>query len=94
MMCAARSAVSYWIGSEIMYMMKAYITPEDIIDRLSDADKKRFNQCVFTDVERGYIDGSVTLNCVLFWDEDPYVVKKHRQKYFGEGTLEVDENEH
>ena len=48
-----------------MYMMKVYITPEDIIDRLSDADKKRFNQCVFTDVTRDK-DGSITIDCVVF----------------------------
>jgi hypothetical protein len=72
-----------------MYGLRVYITPEDIIDKLSDEDKKRFNQCVFTDVTRG-ADGSITIDCVVFDDPDPYVRAKHRQKYFGEGSLEID----
>ena len=72
-----------------MYGLSVYITPEDIIDKLSDEDKKRFNQCVFTDVVRGR-DGSITIDCVVFDDPDPYVKEKHRQKYFSEGSLEVE----
>ena len=75
-----------------MYGLKVYITPEDIIDRLSDEDKKRFNQCVFTDIARG-ADGGITIDCVLFDDPDPYVRAKHRQRYFGEGSLTVAEVE-
>ena len=45
--------------------------------------KKRFNQCVFTDVTRGG-DGSITIDCVVFDDPDPYVRANHRQKYFCE----------
>lgn len=71
-----------------MYGLKVYITPEDIIDRLSDEDKKRFNQCVFTNVVREN-DGSITIDCVVFDDPDPYVRQQHRQKYFGECSLEV-----
>lgn len=72
-----------------MYGLKVYITPEDIIDKLSDEDKERFNQCVFTDVTKG-TDGSITIDCVVFDDPDPYVKEKHRQKYFSEGSLEVE----
>lgn len=72
-----------------MYGLSVYITPEDIIDKLSDEDKARFNQCVFTDVTRG-VDGSITIDCVVFDDPDPYVRAKHRQKYFGEGSLKID----
>lgn len=72
-----------------MYGLSVYITPEDIIDRLSDADKKRFNQCVFTGINREQ-DGSITIDCVVFNDLDPYVVQKHKQKYFSEGYLKVD----
>lgn len=72
-----------------MYGLKVYITPEDIIDRLSDEDKKRFNQCVFTDIAKER-DGSITIDCVVFNDTDPYVEAKHRQKYFGEGSLKVE----
>ena len=63
-----------------MYGLRVYITPDDIIDKLSDEDKARFNQCVFTDVTRE-IDGSITIDCVVFDDPDPYVREKHRQRY-------------
>lgn len=71
-----------------MYGLKVYITPEDIIDKLCDEDKARFNQCVFTDVTRER-DGSITIDCVVFDDPDPYVSAKHRQKYFDKGFLEI-----
>lgn len=72
-----------------MYGLKVYITPQDIIDKLSDKDKERFNQCVFTDVTKG-ADGSIEIDCVLFDDPDPYVVAKHRYRYFGEGSMEIE----
>ncbi len=75
-----------------MYGLRVYITPEDIIDKLSDEDKKRFNQCVFTDVTRGR-DGSITIDCIVFNDPDPYVDAQHRQKYFNDdSSLLVDED--
>ena len=73
-----------------MYGIKVYITPEDIINRLSVRDKKRFNQCVFTDVAKEF-DGSITIDCVVFHDTDPYVEAQHRQKYFSEGVITVKE---
>lgn len=73
-----------------MYGIKVYITPEDIINRLSVRDKKRFNQCVFTDVTKEF-DGSITIDCVVFHDTDPYVEAQHRQKYFSEGAITVKE---
>lgn len=72
-----------------MYGLKVYITPQDVIDKLSDKDKERFNQCVFTDVVKG-ADGSIEIDCVLFDDPDPYVVAKHRYRYFGEGSMEIE----
>ena len=78
-----------------MYGLSVYITPEDIIDKLSDEDKERFNQCVFTDVTRES-DGSITIDCVVFNDPDPYVtqahkaVQKRRCRYCDKGTIEVD----
>lgn len=63
-----------------MYGLKVYITPEDILDKLCDEDKARFNQCVFTDVIRER-DGSITIDCVVFDDLDPYVRYLHRQRY-------------
>ena len=71
-----------------MYGLSVYITPEDIIDRLSDEDKKRFNQCVFTDVRRER-DGSITIDCVVFDDPDPYVREGYRQRYC-DSNLSVD----
>ena len=72
-----------------MYGVRVYIKPQDIIDKLSDEDKERFNQCVFTDVTKG-VDGSIEIDCVLFDDPDPYVVAKHRCRYFGEGSMEIE----
>ena len=66
-----------------MYATKVYITPEDVLDRLTTKDKERFNQCVFTNVVREQ-DGSISIECVLFHDDDPYVIAKHREKYFRE----------
>ena len=71
-----------------MYGVQVYIKPQDIIDKLSKEDKKRFNQCVFTDVIREPY-GGITIECVLFDDPDPYVRAEHRQRYFSEGSLEV-----
>lgn len=68
-----------------MYGLRVCITPEDIIDKLCDEDKARFNQCVFTDVTRER-DGSITIDCVVFNDPDyPHVRYTHRQRY-GENT--------
>ena len=72
-----------------MYGLRVYITPQDIIDKLSDEDKERFNQCVFTDITKCK-DGSVEIDCVLFEDSDPYVIAKHRYRYFGEGSMEIE----
>ena len=71
-----------------MYGIKVYIGPEDIIDKLSDEDKKKFNQCVFTDATREK-DGSITIDCVVFNAPDPYVIQNHRCRYFREGSIEI-----
>ena len=72
-----------------MYGLSVYITPEDIIDKLSDEDKERFNQCVFTDVRRER-DGSITIDCVVFNDSDSYLKgDMHRQRYC-DSNLSVD----
>ena len=64
-----------------MYGLRVYITPEDVLDKLSDEDKKRFNQCVFTDVTRER-DGSITIDCVVFNDPDSHLRgDMHRQRY-------------
>lgn len=71
-----------------MYGLKVYITPEDVMDKLCDEDKARFNQCVFTDVTRER-DGSITIDCVVFDDPDPYVRERYRQRYC-DSNLSVD----
>lgn len=64
-----------------MYGLRVYIEPKDIIDRLCDEDKARFNQCVFTDVTREG-DGSITIDCILLNGSDSYLKgDMHRQKY-------------
>ena len=63
-----------------MYGLSVYIDPEDILERLSDEDKKRFNQCVFTDVHKDRL-GGVTIDCVVFNDPDPYVEAEYVQRY-------------
>ena len=69
-----------------MYGLSVYITPEDIIDKLSDEDKERFNQCVFTDIRRER-DGSITIDCIVFDDPDPYVRAKHKQRYLCDDNM-------
>ena len=66
-----------------MYGLSVYITPDDIIDRLSDDDKKRFNQCVFTDVKKE-MDGSVTIECIVFNDDNYVRNRPTRQRYCGD----------
>ena len=61
-----------------MYVGSVYIEPKDILAKLSEEDKKRFNQCVFTDVERGR-DGSVTISYVVF-NDDTIVESGYRTK--------------
>ena len=63
-----------------MYGLRVSIAPEDIIDRLCEEDKARFNQCIFTDVTRER-DGTITIDCVVFDDPGPYVRYTHRQRY-------------
>jgi hypothetical protein len=71
-----------------MYGLKINITPSDVMDKLSDEDKARFNQCVFTNVIRE-CDGSITIDCIVFDDPEPYVRERHRQRYC-DSNLSVD----
>ena len=72
-----------------MYGLSVYIDPEDILERLSDEDKKRFNQCVFTDVHRDQF-GGITIDCVLFNDPDPYVESEYIQRYCSEYNFRIE----
>lgn len=53
-----------------MYGLSVYIEPKDILNKLSDEDREKFNTCVFTDVHRES-DGSVTIDCIVFNDTEP-----------------------
>ena len=64
-----------------MYMVSVYIEPKDILDKLSEEDKKRFNQCVFTDIVKDPYGGGVTIDCVLFNDENKPNEEKYRYRY-------------
>jgi hypothetical protein len=72
-----------------MYGLKVYITPEDIIDKLCDEDKARFNQCVFTDVTKEG-DGSITIGCVVFNDSDSYLKGDMCRQRYCASNLSVD----
>lgn len=51
-----------------MYGGNIYVEPKDVLNHLSKEDKKRFNQCIFTDVVKEK-DGSVTISYVVFYDD-------------------------
>lgn len=55
-----------------MYGLSVYIEPKDVLERLSEEDKARFNQCIFTDVIRDKYGDSIEIHCVLFNDTDVY----------------------
>jgi len=51
----------------MLYGVKVCIKPEDILNKLSEEDKSRFNRCVFTDVNK--LDDCVEISCLLFNNE-------------------------
>lgn len=55
-----------------MYGVSVYIEPKDVLDKLSEEDKQRFNQCVFTDIDKDPYGGGITIHCILFNDEDEF----------------------
>ena len=66
-----------------MYGLKVYLEPKDILERLSEEDRARFNQCVFYDVSKN-MDGSIEIDCRLFNDSDAYTGSGYRYKYCGD----------
>ena len=65
------------------YAVKVYLTAEDIYDKLSDEDKKRFNKAIITDVTRD-ADMSIGITCILVNDcpvESECTNKPCRTKY-------------
>ena len=64
-----------------MYGAKLYIEPRDILRMLSEEDRARFNQCVFSDA-RIAEDGSLEMYCLFFNDQDATEWSEQRYKYF------------
>lgn len=70
----------------MLYGVKVYIKPEDVLNKLSEEDQKRFNKCVFTDV-RKEPDG-VEISCLLFNDKiNSEKVDERRYRLFKENDL-------
>ena len=68
-----------------MYGIKVYLTPNDILDKLSEKDRDKFNKCVFTDVVKE-MDGSVEISCLLF--DDKTITKEATYRYRLDGCNE------
>lgn len=68
-----------------MYGVKIYLEPEDILKRLSEKDRARFNQCIFYDMNK-MLDGSVEIDCILLNDSDVYTKSECRYKYCDDGN--------
>lgn len=70
-----------------MYGVSVYIEPKDVLDKLPEEDKMRFNQCVFTDIVKDPYGGGITIDCVLFNDEDELQKPGYRYKLMAEGVI-------
>lgn len=68
-----------------MYGVKVYITPDDILNKLSDRDRERFNKCIFTDVIKD-MDGGIEISCLLF--DDQTITKEASCRYRLDGYNE------
>ena len=66
-----------------MHGVTVYLEPKDILERLSEEDKERFNQCVFYDT-RKMVDGSIEIDCILFNDPDVHTKPTYRYRYCGD----------
>lgn len=71
-----------------MYGLKVYIKPEDILEKLSEEDKARFNQCVFYDIQK-MMDGSIEIDCRLFNDQHSYAESKCRYRYCDDRKIKL-----
>jgi hypothetical protein len=70
-----------------MYGMSVYIEPEDILNKFSEEGRKRFNQCIFTDVVKDPYGGSVEINCLLFNSEDEAEKSEYISKLINIGRV-------
>ena len=71
-----------------MYGATFYIEPIDVLNRLSEEDRKRFNQCVFSNVTMAR-DGSLEIHCVFFNDHDVDEESNCRYKLHSEGEIKL-----
>ena len=69
-----------------MYTASFYIEPQDILNRLSEEDRERFNHCVFYDVQRDMTGLRIT--CLLIEDKDVNEAK-YSYRFFDENTIEL-----
>ncbi len=71
-----------------MYGATFYIEPKDVLNRLSEEDRVRFNQCIFSNVRKAR-DGGLEVDCVFFNDQDVDEKSEYRYKYCGEGKIKL-----
>lgn len=50
-----------------MHAVKVYIKPEDVLNKLSEKDRKRFDTCIFTDIVKDTY-GGIEIECLLLND--------------------------
>lgn len=66
------------MGVEIA--INAFLTGQDIIDRLCEEDKKKYTQCVFVKAEINNFGDEVTLYCRLFTDNQTDMTESHTRR--------------
>lgn len=57
-----------------------YITSQDILDKLSEADKKKYTECAFTKAEVNNFGDEVTIYCKLFTNNQTATSETRRIK--------------
>ena len=70
-----------------MYGVSFYITPEDVLNKLTEEGQKRFNKCIFTDVIKDRYGSGITIECMLFNSEDEIETSGYRYRLFDWGEL-------
>ena len=60
--------------------ISAFLTGQDIIDRLCEEDKKKYTQCVFVKAEINNFGDEVTLYCRLFTDNQTDMTESHTRR--------------
>ena len=73
-----------------MHVVKVYITGEDILNKLSEKDRKRFNKGIITRIEMEN-DLSANITCLLVndcpLDEEEYKECPRRYRFFDDGNI-------